>query len=470
MGDAVDPEQLKYWRGRRGMSQRACAELMGYSASWLQKIEQGKRSEERLSVLRDFARVLQVGIEDLQAQPPGSGETAARPQGHAARGASSAEGPRGLAPQQAPARDAARIGDPAGSDRAGPSRPAVAEPHGDRAGRRATGAGGEVGAGRLPALSERLTLALDRPRRLDPAIVDELESLTAAYRRLYHSTAAEDILDSVVQHVSLAGRFLGAEGSAMYQRRLAATTGEAALLAGRLLFVDLNDREAASPYYNRALRAASQASDPPFHASVLGHVSRALSLGGKRKQALEVLAAARRHAMRGGNATVVAWLAAVEARTWVEGRPFATREEAAASLAALDAAELAMGRAAPGEAPAWFDYFDRSKLHGFRGFCSLRLRRPQDAEAELNQALATLNPVAVKEQACFLADRAAVRVQQREIDEACRMLGQPIAILAETPYATGLQRLRDVRVQLEPWEDTPAVQHLDEQLTELLRV
>lgn len=57
---------MRYWRERRGLSRRACAELLGYSEGWLQKIEQGQRRLDRLPVLTELARVLRVPVAELQ--------------------------------------------------------------------------------------------------------------------------------------------------------------------------------------------------------------------------------------------------------------------------------------------------------------------------------------------------------------------------------------------------------------------
>lgn len=68
--------RIRYWRERRGLSRRACAELAGYSEGWLKKIEQGQRRIDRLPVLDQLARVLRVPLAELLGEPASAGQRA----------------------------------------------------------------------------------------------------------------------------------------------------------------------------------------------------------------------------------------------------------------------------------------------------------------------------------------------------------------------------------------------------------
>ncbi|MBQ0897192.1 helix-turn-helix domain-containing protein [Micromonospora sp. U56] len=52
-------------RRRRGLSQVVCAQLVGWSETWLAKVEHDRIPVDRLSVLRDLARVLGVDLAVL---------------------------------------------------------------------------------------------------------------------------------------------------------------------------------------------------------------------------------------------------------------------------------------------------------------------------------------------------------------------------------------------------------------------
>lgn len=62
-------ERIAFYRQRRSLTQAALAGLVGRSEDWLSKIERGERDLRRLDVLRDVARALRVGLDDLLGQP-----------------------------------------------------------------------------------------------------------------------------------------------------------------------------------------------------------------------------------------------------------------------------------------------------------------------------------------------------------------------------------------------------------------
>jgi len=95
---------------------------------------------------------------------------------------------------------------------------------------------------------------------------------------------------------------------------------------------------------------------------------------------------------------------------------------------------------------------------------SLMRIEPGAAQEISKEALASLRPSMTKKRAVILADLASAHVHQGEIEEACRLAGLALAIVGRTQSAVGLQRVRDLRARLEPWEGTRPVRQLDEQL------
>jgi transcriptional regulator with XRE-family HTH domain len=57
--------RIARFRRRRGISQVACAGLVGRSEDWLSKVENDHIPLDRLSVLRELARVLRVDLFTL---------------------------------------------------------------------------------------------------------------------------------------------------------------------------------------------------------------------------------------------------------------------------------------------------------------------------------------------------------------------------------------------------------------------
>jgi transcriptional regulator with XRE-family HTH domain len=58
-------DRVRIYRGRRGLSQKELAGLIGRSESWLSQVERGVRSVDRFSVLVDIAQVLKTNVETL---------------------------------------------------------------------------------------------------------------------------------------------------------------------------------------------------------------------------------------------------------------------------------------------------------------------------------------------------------------------------------------------------------------------
>jgi tetratricopeptide (TPR) repeat protein len=156
--------------------------------------------------------------------------------------------------------------------------------------------------------------------------------------------------------------------------------------------------------------------------------------------------------------TIQSWATALEAMTHLWAR------QPAKSLAAMEEAEALLEHAQPDDRPTWFDYYDPSRLAGFKGLMRIRLGDPEAAHRILDQAIDALPADAAKQRACYLADQATVYANAGEVDRACQLGGGALQILTEVEYATGVQRVRDLRATLRPHRQHPAVADLTEQL------
>jgi transcriptional regulator with XRE-family HTH domain len=57
--------RIAYWRERRGMTQQLFADRIGRSKSWVEKVEAGRRSADRLSVMETVCEVLRLDLPVL---------------------------------------------------------------------------------------------------------------------------------------------------------------------------------------------------------------------------------------------------------------------------------------------------------------------------------------------------------------------------------------------------------------------
>jgi transcriptional regulator with XRE-family HTH domain len=58
-------QRVAFYRRRRGLTQVALADLVGRTLSWVEKVENGRAPLDRISVVRDLARALDISLHDL---------------------------------------------------------------------------------------------------------------------------------------------------------------------------------------------------------------------------------------------------------------------------------------------------------------------------------------------------------------------------------------------------------------------
>lgn len=301
----------------------------------------------------------------------------------------------------------------------------------------------------------RLSMALERPRAADLAVVRDLEAITATYSQLTTRVSPSGLLKPVLAHMRTVTDLLqGGQHPALVRTRLCAAAAEIAQLAGWLLFDD-HDRSLARAYHEVALDAARQADGRDLSAYVLGSMSFLPNSLERPRDALRLLEQAEQVADAGRSAKIRSWLSAVTAET------HAKLGDERAALTALGRADEHMDRADEQTGPHWLRYFDRSFLSGYHGVCHLLLERPKQAQNALETALDAQPPGEVKHRTVILIDLASAHVAQRDPAAACDLAEQACdLILCETIKA----RLRDLRSQLDPWDRTVPVRQLDERL------
>src|SRR5690348_8740036 len=67
--DLLIGERVAWYRRRRGLSQEVLAGLVGRTADWLSKIENGRAPLDRLSVISEVANALDLNVTDLLGGP-----------------------------------------------------------------------------------------------------------------------------------------------------------------------------------------------------------------------------------------------------------------------------------------------------------------------------------------------------------------------------------------------------------------
>ena len=293
-------------------------------------------------------------------------------------------------------------------------------------------------------------------------VAADFAAITVAYRHLYWTIPAADLLPLVAGHAGLGASLLSAVDE-LAGKALATALSEVSLLAGRLAFFDLQEPDAAQPHFVLALQAAYEADDSLLGAAALAHMAFAPAFSGDRTRAEEArdrIRAAHAFARRvDASAAITAWLNAVEAE--VETRFDNTRD----ALRLVDQAEtLLANQADDTRTPAWFDWFSLTRLQGFKGNTLVAAGRPHQAQTVLTQVLADLPDNAAKQRSVTLADLAAAAAADKDANRACELLVEAIESVSRQWYATAMDRIRAVRESLREYESLPAVRDLDAKL------
>ncbi len=304
------------------------------------------------------------------------------------------------------------------------------------------GARAPEAAGRL---AEQRIGAASGASQVDTTLVAGYAAITAQHRALYWSVAACAMFAPVAAHSELGVNLLRATDSPALRTRLAHPVAETALLAARLAFFDLQQPRLADGYFNVALDAAREAADRALTGAVLTHMAFVPAFAGRARQARDLMALAHDEAAGAIGAVQRSWMYAVESE--VEAR----LGGAAAARNLIARSEGALGGGGPGSGgaePEWLDFFDSSRLAGFKGYCQMATGRTGEAAASLERTLRTLPASGGKQRSITLADLAQVRAQQGELEESARLLGGAITQLHRSWYATGVDRVDAVRRRL----------------------
>ncbi|MEV7770354.1 transcriptional regulator [Kitasatospora sp. NPDC086791] len=204
---------------------------------------------------------------------------------------------------------------------------------------------------------------------------------------------------------------------------------------------------------------AGEADDSLLGAAVLGHSAFVPGWAGQRDTSAERVRAARAYARRGSaSAELLAWLDAVEAECLT--RCGDHRQ----ALSLLRRAEEALANDAEHHSPEWFTWFSATRLAAFKGNTELAAGLIPQARTTLEGVLARLPETDGKQRVVVLGDLAAVEAAARRPDTACALLEQALDQLSVTWYATGMERVREARRVLTPWQDSDAVRRVDDRL------
>jgi len=85
----------------------------------------------------------------------------------------------------------------------------------------------------------------------------------------------------------------------------------------------------------------------------------------------------------------------------------------------------------------------------------------------LPNATLEAEPAGSKQRSVFLADLASTHLHQGELDQGCELGTEALEAAVQSGYATGLQRVRELRGMMTRWSSAPVVKQFTEQLAQV---
>jgi transcriptional regulator with XRE-family HTH domain len=308
----------------------------------------------------------------------------------------------------------------------------------------------------LPDAVDLERIVAGSARSLDLRTLEELETITVSYGRLWKVSPPGALLPAVHAQLGVLGRLLPAG------RQLHAMASDVATLAGYLAF-EAEDRGRASAYWGLARRLASD-------------------VGGETECRALIAASVLHSTVSDGGApapsgAALALLDAAEARTGrrasrlLRGWRLARRAEEHAAMGHGHAADadMAAADASLREPDACCDAIigprDASQLDGFRGSVAVLLGRYSEAASVLRRSLDTMPDGMVAWRSVVSADMGAALAGMGEAEGAAAALSSALDLAAEAGAPEHARRVRGVRQRhLARYSDVAAVRQLDERL------
>jgi tetratricopeptide (TPR) repeat protein len=298
--------------------------------------------------------------------------------------------------------------------------------------------------------------------RVDHTVVDDLERVADARRRLDDVLGGDTVLRAVREDLRLVieildnARYTDEVGSRLY-----AVAAEFARIAGRRAF-DNNNHALAQRYYIAGLRAAHSSGDRAVGANILSFMSDQAGYHGDPRDGVrlaESALAAAKGLTPALEASIQSHLAVAAARAgdetttaWAWGRMFEL-------TAAVD----------PAAEPPYIYWWSDACAHATAGSSALALGKPRQAEEHYRDALTCIDPSFPRDRLHILTRLALARVNLRELDGACRAATEAGTLLRRLDSQDKRTLLIEFRSAAQPYAATTQIKEFDAKFADLLR-
>ncbi len=291
-------------------------------------------------------------------------------------------------------------------------------------------------------------------RRVDHAVVDDLEQVADARRRMDDALGGGTLLPAVREDLRLVvGMLKKASYSDEVGKRLHAVAAEYSRLAGWLAD-DCNQHALSQRYFLGAMRAAHVSGDRALGANILSNMSAQAAQSRNPRDAIVLaesaltvekqLTPAVAASLHGRLALGAAYAGDAELWRRAHSRSF----------------EL-LARSVPEDEPPWIYWFNQADAEGLAGWSLLALGRPTEAEPHLRRAVATIDPAFARDRSGMLLDLASARLGAGALDRACATAGEAASIIRRLDSPREKRLLGDFRRAATPYATSAAVREFD---------
>lgn len=302
----------------------------------------------------------------------------------------------------------------------------------------------------------RIAQAVAVPNRVDAQVVNNLAATLTHCKRLEDTLGPCRVLDPIKAQHRLVGHLLTGNRPDKLVKPLRLVQSTIASTVGTCL-VNMGQLEEASRYFAQARKSGHDAGNPASAAYAAANASFAAFLRSDTPTALDTAAAARSLAARTDDARLKALAEQMAAAAYSLDGQYGRCMSALAR--AHDVLADTSG-CVPSESPAYWVH--HGTLDSQRSTFLCLLGKPKQAVEAASNARDRFNRNFVGSWGRCQVRLAHALVLDKEITEAARILADAADLAHLGPRLT--QELHTVRALMNPWQHTPTVKTLDEQL------
>ncbi|WP_214413068.1 hypothetical protein [Sphaerisporangium fuscum] len=316
--------------------------------------------------------------------------------------------------------------------------------------------------------TQRLSKAMGDPSRVDDTTVGHIEAVLRHCMRQEDALGPQATVATVLAQQHLVVSLLSNGVTERMRPKLLSLLADIRRCTAWMLF-NLNDFRGADYHYAKARDAAHQADDDAMCSMVLANWSQLATWRGDPRLGVEHALGALAWGQRAGSRLLTAYACDVGARAYAavvrRSAKGARRADHTRCFRSVDQARRELHGADPGDPGARLvPFYGEGQYLSTKTGCLLDTGDPAQALQVAATAVAGIDPTFVRNVAYIRLKTAQAHLRLREIDEACRELGEAARLAVHNTSPRLVRSVVETREKLGPWHRTRAVAELDERL------